>query len=193
LPGRSRFRQADHQARSMHGCKDWAANVASAPYGERLQIRVAYLGMVLAVGGKIVVDPELLQVLQESGLFRRVEATKHELDRGSIMREECSGSGGACLQFPGNGHNAGLDGIEASLHPLANRCFLSPEERRYRAWRGRGKISAANGSHLPDKTRLGPASGTPMVLAISPKLPAIQAARIASFIWSRSWLFTVIS
>ena len=36
--------------------------------------------MVLAVGGKIVVDPELLQVPQESRLFRRVEATERELD-----------------------------------------------------------------------------------------------------------------
>jgi hypothetical protein len=52
--------------------------------------------MVLAVGGKVVVDPELLQVLQESGPFRRVEATERELDRARIMREECSGSGGAC-------------------------------------------------------------------------------------------------
>ena len=95
--------------------------------------------MVPAVGGKIVVDPELLQVLQESGLFRRVEAIERELDRARIMREECSGSGGACLQVPGNGHDAGSDGIEAWLQPLANRCFLSPEERRYRAWRGRGK------------------------------------------------------
>src|SRR5215469_16295999 len=37
------------------------------------------------------------------------------------------------------------------------------------------------------------ASGTPMVSAIAPKLPAIQGARIASFIWSRFWLFMVIS
>src|SRR5215470_17862035 len=84
------------RARSRHSRRTpTAANVASAPYGECFQIRVADLGMVLAVGGKIVVDPELLQVLQESGLFRRVEATERELDRARIMREECSGSGGA--------------------------------------------------------------------------------------------------
>jgi hypothetical protein len=65
-----------------------AANVASVPYGECFQIRVADLATVLAVGGKIVVDPELLQVLQESGLLRRVETTKRELDRARIMREE---------------------------------------------------------------------------------------------------------
>jgi hypothetical protein len=34
--------------------------------------------MVLAVGGKIVVDPELLQVLQQCGLFRDIQATKRE-------------------------------------------------------------------------------------------------------------------
>jgi hypothetical protein len=41
------------------GCST-AENVSSAPYGECFQIRVADLGMVLAVGGKIVVDPEML-------------------------------------------------------------------------------------------------------------------------------------
>jgi len=88
--------------------------------------------MVLAVGGKIVVDPELLQILQESGLFRRVEATERELDRARILRKECSGSGGACLQFPGNGHDTGFDGIEAWLQPLANRCFLPTGKEIYR-------------------------------------------------------------
>jgi hypothetical protein len=46
------------------------------PDGERLQILVANKGMVLAVGREVVVYPELLQVMQECGLFRGVEAAE---------------------------------------------------------------------------------------------------------------------
>jgi hypothetical protein len=35
-------------------------------------------------------------------------APEHELHQARILREECSGSGRACLQFPGSGHHAGL-------------------------------------------------------------------------------------
>src|SRR6516165_8474705 len=112
--------------------------------------------MVLGVGREIVVYPELLQVMQECGLFRGIEATKHELYCAEILREEFSGTSGASLQLPPNGHDASLDRIEARLQPVANRCFFSPEEMRYRALRRRRKMSADDRLHLPDEARWSP-------------------------------------
>src|SRR5215469_15575074 len=105
--------------------------------------------MVLAVGGEIVVYPELLQVMQECGLFRGIEATERELYWADILREEFGGTSGTSLQVPPKGHDAGFDRIEARLQPVAYRSFFSPEERRYRALRRRRKVSAGNRTHLP--------------------------------------------
>jgi hypothetical protein len=55
--------------------------------------------MVLAVGREIAVYPELLQVMQECGLFRGIEDTERELYAG-ILREEFGGTSGASLQLP---------------------------------------------------------------------------------------------
>ncbi len=58
--------------------------------------------MVLAVGREIVVYPELLQVMQECGLFRGIEATEHELYWAGTLREEFGGTSGASsLQLQG--------------------------------------------------------------------------------------------
>jgi hypothetical protein len=76
--------------------------------------------MVLAVGREIVVYPELLQVMQECGLFRGIEATEHELYRAGILREEFGGTGGASRQLPPNGHDARFDGI-VSVRRTARR------------------------------------------------------------------------
>jgi hypothetical protein len=62
--------------------------------------------MVLAGGCEIVVYPELLQVMQECGLFQGIEATERELYWAGILREEFSGTSGASLQLPPNGHDA---------------------------------------------------------------------------------------
>jgi hypothetical protein len=56
--------------------------------------------MVLAVGRKIVVYPELLQVMQECGLLRGIETPEHELYRAGIFCEEFGGTSGASLQLP---------------------------------------------------------------------------------------------
>ena len=92
--------------------------------------------MARAVGRKIVVYPEALQVLQESGLFQGIEATERELDWAGILREELGGFSGAFLQLPRDGHDAGFDSIEACHQPVAYRGVFSPEERRYRVSRG---------------------------------------------------------
>jgi hypothetical protein len=76
--------------------------------------------MVLAVDREIVVYPEPLQVMQECGLFRGIEATERELYWAGILREEFGGAGGASLQLPPNGHDACFDSIEARLH---GRCL----------------------------------------------------------------------
>src|SRR6516165_11580076 len=98
--------------------------------------------MVLAVGREIVVYPELLQVPQECGLFRGIEATERELYWAGILREEFGGISGTSLQLPPDGHDAGFDRIEARLQRVAYRSVFSPEpvsraqiERRYRAFR----------------------------------------------------------
>ena len=132
--------------------------IAQPPRGERLQILVTDQGMVLAVGREIVVYPELLQVVQECGLFRGVEAAKRELYWAGILREEFGGTSGASLQLPPNGHDASFDGIEARLQPVAYLSFVSPEERRYRALRRGRKVSCDNRTHLPAKTGSGPVS-----------------------------------
>ena len=75
--------------------------------------------MVLAVGREIVVYPELLQVMQQCGLLRRINATERELYWAGILREEFSGASGASLQLPPNGHDASFDGIEARLQSVA--------------------------------------------------------------------------
>ena len=99
--------------------------IAQPPRGERLQILVTDQGMVLAVGREIVVYPELLQVVQECGLFRGVEAAKRELYWPGILREEFGGTSGTFLQLPPKGHDAGFDRIEARLQPVAYRSFFS--------------------------------------------------------------------
>jgi len=71
--------------------------------------------MVRAVGREIVIYPELLQVTQERGLLRGIEATERELYLAGIFREEFGGTCGASLQLPFNGHDASFDSIEAWL------------------------------------------------------------------------------
>ena len=123
------------------------------PDGKRLQVLVADQSMVLAVGREIVVYPELLQVMQECGLFRGFEAAERELYRAGILREEIGGISGASLQLPLNGDDAGFDVIETRLQPVAYRSFFPPEERRYRSLRRRRKVSPDNRTHLPAKAR----------------------------------------
>ena len=89
------------------------------PYSVRLQILVPDQGMVFAIGREIVVYPELLQVMQECGLLRGIKATEHELYWAGFLCEEFGGTSGASLQLPANGHDAGFDGIEARLQPVA--------------------------------------------------------------------------
>jgi SAM-dependent methyltransferase len=84
-------------------------------------------GVAFAIGRKIVVDPEPLQVPQESSLFWCIEAAECELNSAGILRQECGGIGSAPLQLPRNGHDTGFDSIEAKLQPVANRRFFSPE------------------------------------------------------------------
>src|SRR6516162_7177648 len=114
--------------------------------------------MVLAVGREIFVYPELLQIAQECGLFRGIEATERELNWAGILCEELGRTGGASLQLPPDGHDAGFDSIKARLQPVAHCGFVSPEERRYRALRRGRKVSGDNRTHLPAKTGSGPVS-----------------------------------
>ena len=74
--------------------------------------------MVLSVGREIFVYPELLQVMQECGLFRGIEATERELYWARILREEFGRTSGASLQLPPNGHDARFDSIETSTSKL---------------------------------------------------------------------------
>ena len=97
------------------------------PHGEHLQILIADQGMDLAVRRAIVVCPELLEVMQECGLFRGIETTERELYWAGILCEEFGGANGASLQLPANGHDAGFDGIEARLQPVPHRSIFSPE------------------------------------------------------------------
>jgi hypothetical protein len=110
--------------------------------------------VLVAVGREIVVYPELLQVMQEGGLFRGIEATESDLYWADILREEFGGTSSASLQLPPNDHDASFDSIEARLQPVAYRSFFSPEEiRRYCALRRRRKVSADNRTDLPAKAR----------------------------------------
>jgi len=84
------------------------------PDGKRLQVLVADQSMVLAVGREIVVYPELLQVMQECGLFRGIEAIERELYWAGILREEFGGTSGTSLQLPPRGHDAGFDRMHRS-------------------------------------------------------------------------------
>ena len=120
--------------------------------------------MVLAVGREIVVYPELLQVVQECGLFRGVEAAKRELYWASILREELGRTGGASLQLPPDGHDAGFDSIKAGFN-LSRTVASSPQRKgdtvpcggggRYRA------TTALIFPPKPDRVQLAKASRPP--------------------------------
>jgi hypothetical protein len=80
------------------------------------------------IGREIVVYPKLLQVMQDGGLFRGIEATERELYWAGILRKEFGGTRGASLQLPPNSHDASFDSIEAGFN-LSRTVASSPQRK----------------------------------------------------------------